>query len=135
MTRLALSTALAMLIAAAPLVPASAASRHGSVSVTVVPKGESAEVIRSGYQIYSLFKGLKNRGRVDQRGTGNGAAIGQHGDNNAALVVQRGSGHSATVTQTGRNNLFGVFQFGRNTSTSASQAGNGQTGFVLQGGW
>ena len=135
MTRFALSAALAALIAATPFTAASASSRHGRVSVTVTPKGESTEVVREGYKIYSLFKGLKNRAKVDQRGTGNGGAIAQHGDNNTAEVFQRGNSHSATITQNGSNNLFGVFQFGRKTSSNVTQSGNGRTGFLFQGGW
>ena len=136
MTRLSLSLAAAVL-AVAPMTvpPAAAASRHGSVSFVVTPKGHDAEIVREGYAVYSLFKGFKNRAKTDQRGSGNGAAIAQHGDNNSAEVFQRGSGHSATITQTGRNNLFGLFQFGRNTSSTVAQTGNGETGFVIQGGW
>ena len=138
MTRLAMSAVLAALIAAAPMTAVPAAARHsnhGGISLVVTPKGQDAEVVREGFFIYSLFKGFKNRAKVDQRGSGNGAAIAQHGDNNAAEVFQRGRGHSATITQTGRNNLFGIFQFGRNTSSSVAQTGNGQTGFVIEGGW
>ena len=135
MTRLALSTALATAILAAPIAVNPAAAGHGQVSIVVTPKGRDAEFVREGMIIYSLFKGSKNRANVDQRGGGNGAAIAQHGSNNLAEVFQRGHGHSATITQTGQNNAFGVFQFGRHTTSAVSQTGNGQAGFVITGGW
>ena len=135
MFRLALSTALIALSVGAPLSAASAASRHGSVSIVVTPQGRDAAVVREGYFIYSLFHLRKNRATIDQHGTGNGAAIAQHGDNNGAEIFQRGRDHSATVTQTGRNNLFGVFQFGRGTRETVTQTGTGQTGFAIRGGW
>lgn len=135
MTRLALSTALAAAILAAPLATSPAAARHGQVSIVVTPKGRDAELVREGLIIYSLFKSSKNRANVDQRGSGNGAAIAQHGTNNLAEVFQRGKGHSATITQTGHDNAFGVFQFGRHTNSSVTQTGNGQGGLVITGGW
>ena len=135
MLRLALAAAFVALLIGTPITAASAASRHGSVSIVVTPHGRDAEVIREGYDIYSMLRHRKNRATIDQKGTGNGAAIAQHGDNNAAEIFQRGDNHSATVTQTGRNNLFGVFQFGRGTRETATQTGTGQTGFAIRGGW
>jgi hypothetical protein len=35
----------------------------------------------------------------------------------------------------GENNAFGLFQFGRKTNLDVLQAGRGQVGLVLQGGW
>jgi hypothetical protein len=78
---------------------------------------------------------LSNSARVDQKGSGNSAAVSQSGHWNWATIFQRGRGHSATVAQTGNNNAFGVFQFGRNTSMDAAQTGNGQAGLMLQYGW
>lgn len=135
MTRLC-ALALAAVVAASAIVPAQA--RGGSVSLTINPQGRDAEVVREGFQLYSLFKGWKSHGsssRIDQRGVGNGAAVAQHGNNNVAEIVQRGNGHSGTVTQTGSNNWFGLFQFGRHTTSNVSQNGNGRTGLVIQGGW
>ena len=135
MSRLVLSVTLAALMATAPMTALPAAARHGSVSFVLTPKRQDAQVVREGYLIYSLFKGFKNRAKIDQRGIGSGAAIAQHGENNTAEVFQRGNGHSATITQTGRDNLFGVFQFGRHTHSAVTQTGNGQTGLVIGGGW
>lgn len=138
MSRMRLTAAtLAALMATAPLsiAPAAARTQHGSVSIVVTPKGRDADIVREGLNLYSLFKGNKNRATVNQQGSGNGADVAQHGNGNTAQVVQRGSGHSATVTQSGRNNWLGLFQFGRNTSSTVSQSGNGQTGLILQGGW
>jgi Curlin associated repeat len=112
--------------------PAAAA---GSVSVTIAPKGESASALRDGLFLYSWAQQLRNSARVDQKGSGNGAAVRQSGQWNWAAIFQRGRGHSATVAQNGNNNAFGVFQFGRNTSIDAAQTGNGQGGLVVQYGW
>ena len=135
MNRLALSATLAAVIAATPVTAATAGAHHGSVSITLTPRGDNAKIVREGYLIYSLFKGAKNRAKVDQRGIGNGSAIAQHGTNDAAEVFQRGRGHSTSIMQTGSNNVFGVLQFGRKTSSSIAQTGNGQAGLVIQGGW
>ena len=118
---------------AAPLAPAQA----GSVGIHITPQGRDAEVLRHGLNIYSFLKNQRGRNdaRVDQRGTGNGAAISQTGTGNRATVFQRGKGHTGTITQNGNNNTYGVFQFGRNTSAAATQNGNGKTGFSFIGGW
>ena len=107
----------------------------GTVSVTVTPKGESASALRDGLFLFSWAQRLRNSARVDQKGSGNSAAVSQSGHWNWATIFQRGRGHSATVAQTGNNNAFGVFQFGRNTSMDAAQTGNGQAGLMLQYGW
>jgi Curlin associated repeat len=112
--------------------PAAAA---GSVSVTIAPKGESANAVRDGLFLYSWAQQMRNYVRIDQKGSGNGAAVSQSGQWNWATIFQRGRGHSATVAQNGNNNALGVFQFGRNTSIDAAQTGNGQAGLVLQYGW
>ena len=132
---LALAASMAVLMAASPMTTASAASRHGSVSVAITPKGDSERVVREGLQLYSLFKGLKNRGKVNQNGSNNAAGIAQNGNGNTAQIVQRGSGNSGTITQNGNNNFFGLFQFGRNTNSNVTQNGNGRSGIILQGGW
>ena len=108
----------------------------GRVSFTVTPQGDDARLISEGLRVYSWARDQRrNRAKVDQRGTGNGAAIGQSGSGNSAGIYQRGSGHSASISQTGNNNAFGIFQFGRNTRAEAVQSGNGQSGFVFIGGW
>lgn len=132
----ALMLALVAVIASAPINDANA--RGGTVSLTLSPQGRDGDVVREGLQLYSMIKGWKshsNRAKVDQRGSGNGAAIGQHGDSNVAEVVQRGNGHRATITQNGRNNWLGLFQFGRNTTGTVNQTGNGKTDIVIQGGF
>lgn len=108
----------------------------GSVSFTVTPKGKDAERLRHALNLYSLARShRRNRARIDQRGTGNGAGVSQSGAGNVAGIFQRGRGHSAAISQNGNNNAYGVFQFGRNTSTRATQTGDGQGGFIFQGGW
>jgi Curlin associated repeat len=112
--------------------PAAAA---GSVSVTIAPQDESANAVREGLFLFSWARQMRNYARIDQKGSGNGAAVSQSGQWNWATIFQRGRGHSAAVAQNGNNNAFGVFQFGRNTSMNAAQTGNGQAGVVLQYGW
>ena len=129
------SAALAVLVAFAAVQLPSAAEARRQVSVTITPHGRNAELVREGLQLYSVFERTRNRARVDQKGSGNGAAIGQSGQGNVAEVFQRGRGHSATISQTGNHNAFGIFQFGRNTSSTARQTGNDNVGLVLQGGW
>ena len=137
MTRIGFRAAtVAALMALTAVTPVSA--RGGSVSLTINPKGQDAQVVREGFFLYSLFKHSKSRGsgaRIDQRGTGNGAAIAQHGNGNTAEVIQRGRNQQAMVTQNGANNWLGLLQFGRNTRSTVSQNGNGQTGLVIEGGW
>jgi Curlin associated repeat len=113
---------------------APAEARNGFRFV-VTPKGEDARVVRDGLRLYSIARDLRNRAKVDQRGTGNGAAVSQSGSGNWSGIFQRGSGHSASVSQNGNNNAFGIFQFGRNQNTSAVQQGDGNVGLVFEGGW
>ena len=105
------------------------------VSITLRPRGESAEVIREGLGFYSLFRDLRNRAKTNQRGSNNGAAIAQHGRGNNAYVFQRGRDNSGTITQNGNHNSYGLFQFGRRNSTTVVQNGNGEVGITLQGNW
>lgn len=111
----------------------------GSVTVSIAPQGEAAEIIRQGLQIYSIVQQQKtkkkNHARIDQKGRGNAAALSQKGGNNYGLIHQRGRDHTATVAQEGWNNGFGVFQFGRNTNIDVAQIGRGKVGLVLQSGW
>jgi Curlin associated repeat len=126
---------LAFTVGAAAIDASTPAAAAGRVSVTLAPKGESANAIRDGLFLFSWAQRLRNSARVDQKGSGNSAAVSQSGHGNWATIFQRGRGHSATVAQNGNNNAFGVFQFGRNTSMDAAQNGNGQAGVVLQYGW
>ncbi len=114
---------------------ASPAFAGGRVSITIVPRGESAEAIRNGLWFYSMARQSPNRTRVDQRGIGNAAGIAQHGRGNWAEIFQSGHNHSATITQNGNNNTFGVFQFGRNAHSDVVQNGDGKVGLVFQGSW
>lgn len=109
----------------------------GRVGFTVQPKGQDAELIRTGLELYSLTRSWrkKNRARVDQQGSGNGAAISQHGENNNAGIFQRGHGNSASISQNGNNNAFALFQFGKNGNTAVTQNGNGNAGVRFEGGW
>jgi Curlin associated repeat len=129
-----LSAVMLSMVAFSSIAAAPAEARNGFRFV-VTPKGEDARVVRDGLRLYSIARDLRNRAKVDQRGTGNGAAVSQSGSGNWSGIFQRGSGHSATVTQNGKNNAFGIFQFGRNQNTSAVQQGDGNVGLVFEGGW
>lgn len=132
-SRIALSS-----LAILGIVATGSAADAGQFSFSVTPKGQDAELVRNGFALYNIYRSSKksrNRAKVDQRGSGNAAAVSQSGSDNWAGVFQRGKGHSATVSQSGRNNAFGVFQFGKNTSASAAQTGDGNVGFLFQGGW
>lgn len=122
--------------AALSLIPAPA-SAGGRIGFTVSPRGEEAEALRTGLQLYSIARSLrkKNRARVDQHGQGNGAAIAQHGENNLASVFQRGRGNSGSISQNGNDNAYALFQFGKNGNTSVSQNGNGNAGARFEWGW
>ncbi len=138
-TTMITNTLKAGLVAAAIAVAATAATpaSAGSFTFTLTPRGDSADLIKSGLQIYGLvneFKG-KNHAKVDQKGRNNAAAISQKGQGNYGLVYQRGKGHEATLTQAGRNNAFGIFQFGKATNADVVQTGRGDVGLVFQGGW
>jgi hypothetical protein len=119
--------------------PASA----GSVTLMLTPHGESANLIQQGLRIYSAIeeqkhkkkKNRKNHANFDQKGRDNAAALSQKGIDNNGVIVQRGHDHAATVAQDGEHNAFGLFQFGHDTNLDVVQAGRGQVGLVLQGGW
>ena len=126
---------IALTMGTATLVPIAQARNHGQVTVTITPRGEQANAIRAGLGLYSLISKSRNRAKVDQQGTGNGAAIAQNGRGNFAEVFQRGHGQSGTITQNGNDNALGLIQLGRRTTGSFTQNGNGKSGLVLQGGW
>lgn len=111
------------------------ASAGGGISLTLTPKGKEAKALRKSLKLYSAARGFANSARVDQLGTGNGAAVRQSGKGNVAGVFQLGSNHNATVSQNGNNNGIGVLQFGKNSSTNQVQNGNGKLRFVIQGNW
>jgi curlin associated repeat protein len=112
----------------------------GGVTMVFTPRGDAANLLQTGLQIYSLVEqhkgnNKKNHAKVDQKGSDNAAALQQTGAGNYGLVVQRGKGHTATVSQDGFNNALGVFQFGRNANLDYAQTGDGEASIVLQGGW
>ena len=113
--------------------PAPAAA--GGFSIMLSPKGKEAKAISTGLKLYSFTQSIKNRAKVDQRGTGNGAAIAQNGSGNVAGIFQKGKNNTATATQNGNNNFLGVFQIGKGNNTNVTQNGNGKVGVVLQGRW
>jgi hypothetical protein len=123
------------LVAIVATTAALSSAQADGVSITLRPRGDSAEVIREGLGLYSFFRDLRNRAKTDQRGTSNGAAISQHGRGNNAVVFQRGRDNSGSVTQTGNSNFYGLFQFGRRNSKTVVQNGNGEVGITLQGNW
>jgi hypothetical protein len=124
----------AMLIGSAALPGPAAAG--GSISLSYTPtRTQDARTLQTGFQLYSLYKGLKNGANIRQYGRNNAAGIGQTGYGNQAIVRQKGSGHSATLQQNGNSNSYGIFQFGRNTSANVGQSGNGQAGATFQFGW
>ncbi len=133
-TFVSLLGATAMIVLAVTPQPASAGGRVG---ITVTPRGQDAEILRTGLQLYSLARNLrdKNKARVSQKGNGNGAAISQSGSNNWASVFQRGRGNSGTITQNGDDNAYALFQFGKKQTTSVTQNGNGNVGARFEWGW
>jgi hypothetical protein len=140
MVRALIITTLAAMIGIGLLgVPAPASG--GGITLMLTPNGDSADVIQQGLRIYSMVKEQKenkkkkNHARVDQKGSDNAAALSQRGVDNYGVIVQRGHDHAATVAQEGEHNAFGLFQFGHNTNLDVIQAGRGQVGLVLQGGW
>ena len=136
MTTTTLKTGLAAAVIALTAAAATPASA-GSFTLSLTPHGESADVIRSGLQIYGVVNGLKskNHAKVKQKGRNNAAAVRQSGKGNYGLVYQKGKGHEATLDQAGRNNALGLFQFGRATNANVVQRGRGDVGLVFQGGW
>jgi len=122
-----------IIVVAIASTPASA----GSFTLSLTPRGDSAELIRSGLEIYGLANDLKgkNHAKVHQKGRNNAAAVSQKGKGNYGLVYQRGRGHEATLTQAGRNNAFGIFQFGKATNVDVAQFGRGDVGLIFQGDW
>ena len=127
------AAALAGVLAAGILAQSAYPAAARSVRLTLRPHGESARLVHDGLELYSLFHNSKNRAKVDQRGSGNGAAIAQHGAGNLAEVFQRGHGNSGTITQAGNNNAYALFQFGRKGQANIQQTGNGKAGITLQG--
>jgi hypothetical protein len=136
---LTITTLAAMIGLGALGLPAPASA--GGVTVMLTPDGESADIIQQGLRIYSMVREQKekrkkkNHAHVDQKGGDNAAALSQKGVDNYGVIVQRGHDHTATVAQEGEHNAFGLFQFGHNTNLDVVQAGRGQVGLVLQGGW
>jgi Curlin associated repeat len=129
--RIAIVALAALVTMSATLAPVHAEG----VSITLRPRGESADAIRTGLNLYGLFREAKNRAKTNQRGANNGAAIAQHGRGNTAYVFQRGRDNSGSITQNGNHNAFGLFQFGRRNSNAVVQNGNGEVGITLQGNW
>jgi len=78
---------------------ASTPASAGSFTLSLTPRGDSAEMVRTGLEIYGLVNDLKgkNHAKVDQKGRNNAAAVSQKSEGNYALVYQRGRGHEATL--------------------------------------
>ena len=81
---------LAFTIGAAAIDAPAPAAAAGSVSVTIAPKGESANAIRDGFSLFSWVRQMRRSARIDQKGSGNGAAVSQSGRWNWAAIFQRG---------------------------------------------
>jgi hypothetical protein len=131
------TTLKAGLVATALIIAASTPASAGSFTFSLTPRGDSADLIRSGLQIYGMVNEAqgKNHAKVKQKGRNNAAAVKQKGAGNYGLVYQNGNAHQATLDQGGRNNALGVFQFGRATNANVVQRGRGDVGLVFQGGW
>src|ERR671918_386503 len=80
----------AFTVGAAAIGAPSPAAAAGSVSVTIAPKGQSANAVRDGLFLFSWAQQMRNYARVDQKGSGNGAAVSQSGHWNWATIFQRG---------------------------------------------
>lgn len=140
MTRAVKLMRVALLVAATPfLTPAAPAEAGGRIGLTVAPKGEEAEALRTGLALYSavrsIRRGKRNRAKVEQYGEGNGAAIAQRGENNWGHVFQRGRGNSGSISQNGNGNSFALVQLGKRNNTHVSQNGNGNAGVRVEWGW
>lgn len=101
----------------------------GQVSISFTPTDpDQQQALGAGLQIFSLMKGLSNKGaNASQNGNGNSAGFNQNGSGNHGLIVQEGNGHNGTISQNGNNNNCGLFQFGENTNGQCVQNGNGQS--------
>lgn len=132
-----LSSTIAVLSVVSLGLSTQAADAGGRIGFTVNPKGQDAEVIRTGLELYSLTRSLrkKNRARVEQQGRDNSAAISQRGENNNARIFQRGRGNSGSISQNGNNNSFALFQFGKKGNTAVTQNGDGNVGLRFEDGW
>jgi Curlin associated repeat len=126
---------LSLMIGFAAVNTSAPAAAAGSVSVTIVPKGETATAIRDGLRVFSWVRRLQNRSKIEQYGSSNRAAVSQTGSGNWARIFQSGHGHAATIKQSGDENFFGIFQFGRHAQSDVTQTGDGNVGLLLQGGW
>jgi hypothetical protein len=139
MTRTTRNAALLVMIGLGALQAPSPAAAGGGVTMMFTPNGDSARMLNTGLQIYSMVQQKKNKKKnnvkVVQKGKNNASAVSQKGSNNAGLIYQKGNSHMATVSQDGWGNALGVFQFGKKTKVDVAQYGNGQTGIILQGGW
>lgn len=139
MTRAAKVLSVALLAAVTPLLTPVEPVHAGSIGFTVTPKGKDAEALRTGLALYSAVRSLrsssKNRAKVEQYGTGNGAGISQRGENNWAHVLQKGRGNSGTISQDGNNNAFALVQLGKRNNTQIKQSGNGNAGVRFEWGW
>jgi hypothetical protein len=129
--RTAVATTMVIALNCGMAMPAAA----DGIRVTLTPRGEQAEAVRTGLALWGLARDVKNRARTKQKGVGNGAAIAQHGSGNNAFIVQKGKGNSGTITQNGSNNTHGLFQFGRKNRSDIVQNGNGNVGFTIVGRW
>ncbi len=129
------AAAMALLMGVTPAIYTSAPANAGSVTIKVTPKGKPAKAVKKGLTFLSRVQEARNRVRVEQYGSDNGAYVSQSGGGNWLGVFQRGSGHTATASQDGNNNTLGIFQFGKNTSTNTAQTGDGEFGLIFQGGW
>lgn len=139
MIRAAKVLSMAVLVAATPLLVPADPAKAGSIGFTVSPKGEDAEALRTGLELYSVVRSLqkskKNRAKIQQYGDGNGAAISQRGQNNWAHVFQRGRGNSGSISQNGDDNAFALVQLGKRNNTQVTQNGNGNAGLRFEWGW
>lgn len=129
--RTAAATIMVVLLNCGMAIPAVAEG----LRITLTPRGEQAEAVRTGFALWGLAREVKNRARTKQKGVGNGAAIAQSGTGNNAFIVQKGKGNSGTITQNGSNNTHGLFQFGRKNRSDIVQNGNGNIGFTIVGRW
>ncbi len=132
-TKTLIASAVAMMIAAAPL--ATPAAAGGSLSFTFAPKdARQAQALQTGLLIYGAVNQIKNGG-IKQKGKNNSAGLAQNGAGNFGVVHQKGNGHSGTLQQNGNGNAYGLFQFGKKTNADVVQNGNGKVGTTVQWGW
>ncbi|MDG3041328.1 hypothetical protein [Roseicyclus marinus] len=125
------------LLAAILATTALPAAAGGTLSLSLTPgSGAQADLLRAGFAIYRIARGIESGAFVHQDGSQNGAALRQiAGSGSQGIIHQEGNGHSAMLDQQGYGQSHGVFQFGNGARANVAQTRNGQAGLTFQFGF